>query len=310
MLDDFPGVPNRGPVPGNTVSLRFEQPRFPERRTVTFLDNQWDYGPDPYFGFFRHDLATRVGVQRAFFRRRLKIELAVQHDLFEITDTDEEVVDTVSSYRLPFAEQQIIVDLRNDDRRPSRGLYFQNVLQEAVQLDYGSWNYFRWLPELRGYQKLFWGLVLAERAAFGAIFIRDSDPELDPTSRLLGPQNYRLRGGGATSNRGFGAGELGDGIDGGQRRWEASIELRVPLGGDLGIALFFDTGDVSRTREFRLDHWNASTGLGLRYYTGFAPIRLDAGWRIPGLQRLQGPEPDVALEPLPSAVHLTHGEAF
>jgi outer membrane protein assembly factor BamA len=314
MLDDFPGVPDR-PEPGNTVSLRFEQPRFPERRTVTYLDNQWDYGPDPFYAILRHDVATRIGVQRAFFRNRLKIELALQHDLYEITgaltgETDPGIGERVSSYRLPFVEQQITVDLRNNDRRPSRGVYFRSLLQEAVQLDYGSWTYLRWLPEARAYQRLFWGLVLAERVAFGSIFILDSSPELDPTSRQLGPQAYRLRGGGATSNRGFHAGELGDGIDGGRRRWEATVELRVPLGGDLGFALFFDTGDVSRTREVRLNQWNASTGFGLRYYTEFAPIRADAGWRIPSLQKVGGDEPEVEVGVLPSAFHLTLGEAF
>jgi outer membrane protein insertion porin family/translocation and assembly module TamA len=308
MLDEFPGVPSDGPELGNTVSLRFEQPRFPERRTVSYFDNQWDYGPDPFYGYFRHDLATRVGLQRAFFRQRLKVELAVEHDLYEITDPDQP--DTVSSYRLPFIEQQITLDLRNDDRRPSRGFYFQSLLQEAVQLDYGSWTYLRWLPEARAYQRLFWGLVLAERVAFGSIFILDSDPALDPTSRQVGPQTYRLRGGGANSNRGFNAGELGDGIDGGRRRWEATVELRVPLGGDLGLALFFDTGDVSRTREVQLDRLNASTGFGLRYYTEFAPIRADAGWRIPSLQRLGGDDPEIEVGVLPSAFHLTLGEAF
>jgi len=327
----FPGVPRDGWDPGNIVTLRFEQPRFPEARTVSFIDNQWDYGPDPFFGYFRHDLATRVGVKRAFFRQRLKVELALQHDLYEIDDNDELQPDTVSSYRLPFADQQVTLDLRNDDRRPSRGAYFSSTLQEAVQLGYGSWTYLRWLPEVRAYQRLFWGIVLAERVAFGALFVMDHDksvengePVLDPTSARLGPQTYRLRGGGATSNRGFEAGELGDGMDGGKRRWEATIELRVPLGGDLGMALFFDTGDVNACTPvddsgedgpcgMRFSHLNASTGLGFRYYTPFAPIRLDLGWRIPGLQRVAGAEEEekpAELKALPSAWHLTLGEAF
>jgi hypothetical protein len=321
--DEFPGVPNDGWKPGNTISLRFEQPRFPEARTVSFTDNQWDYGPDPYQGFFRHDLANRIGVRRAFFRQRLTVELALEHDLYEI-DRDEDVPDTVSSYRLPFADQQITLDLRNDDRRPSRGAYFSSTLQEAVRLDYGSWDYIRWLPEARAYQRLFWGVVLAGRVAFGTLFVLSADSDVDETSQRLGPQTYRLRGGGATSNRGFHAGELGDGIDGGKRRWEASLELRIPLGGDLGTALFLDAGDVNACTPrdesesegpcgMRFNHPNASAGLGFRYYTPFAPIRVDAGWRIPGWQRIGSAEEEekpVELKPLPSALHITLGEAF
>jgi outer membrane protein assembly factor BamA len=327
-LRGFPKVPDTGFDPGNTITLRFEQPRFPEARTVSFSDNQWDYGPDPFFGYFRHDLATRIGVQRGFFRQRLKVELALQHDLYRIDRNDPLKPDTVSSYRLPYAEQKFSIDLRNDERRPSRGVYLSSTLQEAVMLGYGSWTYVRWLPEVRAYQRLFWGIVLAERVAFGALFVMDYDasvdesgePALDPTSRRLGPQNYRLRGGGATSNRGYAAGELGDGIDGGKRRWEATVELRIPLGGDLGMAAFFDTGDVNACTPvgdseedgpcgLRFNHPNAATGLGLRYYTPFAPIRFDLGWRIPSLQRLGDAEEDPKFEK-GLEWHLTLGEAF
>ena len=308
FLDQFPVANDLPPKLGNTLSVELEQPRFPEHRTTTFLTNAWDFGPDPFEGFFRHDLASRLGVRRKFFRETLSIELALQHDLYEITDRDPP--DDASSYRLPFAEQQIKVDLRNDAQRPVRGAYFATAVQEAVRLGYGSWDYVRWTGEARAYQRLFWKVVLAERFGLGAIFIGARDPDLDATSALLGPQSYRLRGGGANSNRGFGAGELGAGTDGGKRRWEASVELRVPLGADVGFVLFLDGGDVSRAEKVHFERTNLATGFGLRYFTPFAPIRFDAGWRIPGWQRFGVPEEEVELKPLPSAAHLTIGEAF
>ena len=309
FLDQFPYTNELPPKLGNTLSLELEQPRFPEHRTTTFTTTAWDYGPDPFEGFFRHDLATRLGVRRMFFREKLQIELALQHDLYEITERP--LPDDASSYRLPFAEQQIRVDLRNDSQRPTRGAYFSTNVQEAARLGgYGSWNYVRWLGEARAYQRLFWKIVLAERAALGGIFIGDRDPDLDPTSALLGPQSYRLRGGGANSNRGFGAGELGAGVDGGKRRWEASLELRVPLGADVGFVLFLDGGDVSRAETVHFERTNLATGFGLRYFTPFAPLRFDAGWRIPGWQRFGAPEEKIEVGPLPSAAHLTIGEAF
>jgi translocation and assembly module TamA len=183
-------------------------------------------------------------------------------------------------------------------------------VQEAVRLGYGSWDYVRLLGEARAYQRLFWKIVLAERLIAGAIFISDRDPELDPPSSQLGPQSYRLRGGGPNGNRGFGAGKLGAGIDGGKRRWEGSVELRIPLGADLGFVLFLDAGDVSRSQKVHFDRPHASTGFGLRYYTAFAPIRFDAGWRIPSWQRFDGEDEPVKVKVLPSAAHLTIGEAF
>jgi outer membrane protein assembly factor BamA len=334
MLDTFPLIPSVGPQLGNTLTASLEQPRFIEPRTVLFVIAQWDYGPSPFLTnceattgdesearpecvVFRHDLQTKVGVRRKFWDQKITAQFAIAHDLYEITGPPPM---DVSSYRLPYFEQGVRLDLRNDSVRPSEGFYLDNLVQEAVRIaGYGSWNYVRWLPDARAYQPLMWKWVLAERFALGALFIdeQSSDQSLDPKSLQVGPDNYRLRGGGANGNRGFSAGRLGVGINGGNRRWEASLELRVPIGESAGLTLFFDVGDVNDQSYFRWKRLNASTGIGFRYFTSFAPIRFDAGWRIPGLQGFgderepQGDtEPDADLGFLPSAIHITIGEAF
>ena len=72
---------------------------------------------------------------------------------------------------------------------------------------------------------------------------------------------------------------------GGFTLWEASLELRYPIAGALSGALFTDTADVSdKQLDFRLDRPHLSLGLGIRYDTPVGPIRLDAGYRVPGLQ--------------------------
>jgi surface antigen Omp85-like protein len=309
FLENFPRVPHYGPKPGNALGINFEQPRFIEHRTVFFVIANWDLGPDAYFGFFRHDIATRVGLRRKFFGQRLSAELALGHDFYQIIS--QTYPDTVSSYRLPYVAQDVRLDLRDDSHRPRRGIYLATAVQEAVRVPgYGSWDYVRLLPEARVYQRLPWRLVLAARFALGMLFVLDRDPALDPTSSALGPESYRLRGGGANSDRGFAPGALGDGISGGKRRWEGTLELRIPLSHDLELGLFFDTGDVNRGDRLRFEHLNAATGFGLRYFTAFAPIRLDLGWRIPSLETVHGNESGVEVGVLPSAVHITIGEAF
>lgn len=72
---------------------------------------------------------------------------------------------------------------------------------------------------------------------------------------------------------------------GGFTLWEASLELRFPLLGPLRGAVFTDVSDVSPYKlDFRFDHPHLSVGLGFRFGTPIGPIRLDVGYRVPGLQ--------------------------
>jgi outer membrane translocation and assembly module TamA len=141
------------------------------------------------------------------------------------------------------------------------------------------------------------------------LFVLDArtEPPLDAPSAELGPTTYRLRGGGAQSNRGFIAGELGNGREGGKRRWESSLELRIRLGGAFGVVLFYDMGDVHRGARFRFDHTNPSAGFGMRYLTVIGAIRIDLGFRLDDVPEEAN---SVRLFGAPGALHLTLGEAF
>jgi outer membrane protein insertion porin family/translocation and assembly module TamA len=101
---------------------------------------------------------------------------------------------------------------------------------------------------------------------------------------------------------------------GGFTLWEASLELRFPISGAFTGALFTDTSDVSdRKVDFRFNRPHLSVGVGFRYDTPVGPIRLDTGYRVPGLQAPAGSvDEGVPAETfgLPIAISFGIGEAF
>jgi outer membrane protein assembly factor BamA len=314
---DFPRL--APPTFGNIVKLTLTHPGLLERRTESFFESAWDYGPEPFLQFIRSDIYFRIGSRRRFFRGTLTATLALQQDLFVVDPSPDNVSSDgqpQDSYGLSYVEQDLRVDFRDDVIRPKLGAYFGVHAAEAVRWQLSDWTAYFLSPEARGYLPLFWDVVWASRFGLGSIFITEASPDLQPVARELGPTTYRLRGGGANSNRGFLAGTLGAGLTGGIRRWEASTELRVPFGESFVIAGFFDLGDVNDDKSFRFSHLNASVGHGFRFYTVLGAIRLDIGYRIPSLQRADGShgiEPDASelwLIGVPGALHLTIGDAF
>ncbi len=101
---------------------------------------------------------------------------------------------------------------------------------------------------------------------------------------------------------------------GGFTLWEASLELRFPISGAFSGAFFTDTADVSPKHvDFRLNRPHLSVGIGFRYDTPVGPIRLDAGYRVPGLQAPAGAKdegiPNTTFG-IPMALSFGIGEAF
>jgi len=114
------------------------------------------------------------------------------------------------------------------------------------------------------------------------------------------PYNQRLTAGGSNSIRGWGANDLPvteivlpenftqneienvvrNITPGGFFILEGSVEARQYLSEKFGMALFVDYGNVwNKYKYFRYDELAVAAGFGFRYYSDFAPIRLDFGFK-------------------------------
>jgi outer membrane protein assembly factor BamA len=261
---------------------------------------------------------------------------------------------TLGTLVISYPELVMQLDLRNSRVNTRSGAWFGNTLQTAGGPFGGLADDVKVQPDARGYIPLSRRVVLAMRGSVGFLFARNygSDvprpPSLfDPSAELT--RSYQLmffRGffsGGPNSNRGYPLRGVsphayvpfispeveeqrllttcGGGLDcrspvGGFSLWEASLEVRFDVAGPLAIATFCDASDVSpHTMDIRLDHPHLSCGAGGRYETPVGPIRLDIGYRIPGMQVIGGLTPDERVPQtfpfgIPIAVSVGIGEAF
>jgi translocation and assembly module TamA len=117
-----------------------------------------------------------------------------------------------------------------------------------------------------------------------AIFAKGGQIQIRNFSEL--PPNKRFYGGGSGSIRGYGFQKIGP-IDknsiplGGQSMFELGTELRHRFSESLGGVVFFEGGNVWEKNILNVKKdilWG--TGFGLRYYTTYAPIRIDLAFPL------------------------------
>ena len=172
------------------------------------------------------------------------------------------------------------------------------IAPEVTRTADRNFTYFRLQADGSYYQSVNDRVVLAGRGRFATI----------QGGELFGvPPSRRLYAGGGGSVRGYGYEKIGPTNDlgeatGGASLVEASIEARIRTGffdGAVSIVPFFDAGAVSidSIPDFRFVKYGA--GVGLRYATGFGPLRVDVATPL-------NPDPDDA----PIAVYVSLGQAF
>lgn len=113
--------------------------------------------------------------------------------------------------------------------------------------------------------------VIAARLGFGSILGADLNEV---------PPNRRFFAGGGGSVRGYAYRSLSPTVNGrpigGRSLLEGSLEARIRITDTIGIVPFVDAGAAFAESYPDFDeNIRVSAGLGLRYYTGIGPIRLD-----------------------------------
>lgn len=124
--------------------------------------------------------------------------------------------------------------------------------------------------------------VLAGRGRFGSV--------ISQQFRFV-PASDRLYSGGGASVRGYGEDEIG-GVDedgapeGGRSVVEAGLELRGPIFGPVGFALFAEAGAVSDDPAPGFENdIQAAAGVGVRVATPVGPVRVDVAAPIERRER-------------------------
>ena len=113
--------------------------------------------------------------------------------------------------------------------------------------------------------------VLAGRLKAGAL--------IGPDLSEIPPDKLFFAGGGG-SVRGYGYKSIGvdngtGGVTGGRYLLEGSLEARAKVTQDIGVVGFLDGGYVAADTFPSIEDLRLGAGIGVRYYTGLGPLRLD-----------------------------------
>ncbi len=218
--------------------------------------------------FDQQDIAGTVSLERPLFEKwRGTAGVTASYDFLKDSDSEQQV----KLFGLPLTATRATTD---NPLNPTRGMLvdlaatpYVGASSEALQflrMSGGGSTYHAIDKEAR--------YILAGRMKLGSI-IGESSATL--------PADKRFYAGGGGSVRGYGFQKVGP-LDanrdplGGRSLLELSGELRIRVTEKIGVVPFIDGGAVSGAPypDFQ-DGMRWAGGLGLRYFTGFGPLRLD-----------------------------------
>ena len=168
-------------------------------------------------------------------------------------------------------------DTSDDLLNPTKGFRLSSRLSPEVSRTNGAESvYLRGQVEGTYYLPVGEKIVLAGRARFASI----------PGAPLAAiAPSRRLYAGGGGSVRGYSYRAIGPQNDqgdptGGRSLTELSVEARITTGifdGALQVVPFVDAGTVGASSTPGFDQIKIGAGVGVRYLTGFGPVRVDVG---------------------------------
>jgi len=193
----------------------------------------------------------------------------------KVSDVVRESPDLKGVIQIARLSSSFVSDTRDDVLDPKRGIFTTSTFQVASRI-WGSEVNFLSFYNQSTYQKPSGTATVAASARLGWKVPYGQSPELPITERFFA--------GGSTTLRGFGLDEAGP-PGGGQLLTIGNVEYRVPIMpffiGDLGGAVFYDTGNVfERPSDFSLRDFTHSAGFGLRLLTPLGPVRFDMGFNL------------------------------
>lgn len=190
-------------------------------------------------------------------------------------------------------------DTSDDLLDPSEGFRLRGALSpEYSRFDSTNSAYLKAQVDLSYYQAMNDSVVLAARTRLGSI----AGAEL---ANIAPSRRFYAGGGGSVRGYGYraiGPRDLAGEPNGGRSLVEFSIEARIrtPLFDNaVSVVPFADLGSVARGSTPDFAALRMGVGVGVRYHTGFGPIRVDLG--VP-LNRQPGDAP--------VAVYVALGQAF
>lgn len=200
--------------------------------------------------------------------------------------------------RLSAVSAAIARDTRDDALDPSRGFFMSAEGSLAARSIGGQVGFIKSYVQAQGYRRLSQSrrIIFAGRVALGLADglpreIQTTDAEGNTVTQVIEdlPASERFFAGGDTTVRGFELDSLGTARTltatgfprGGNGLLLLNGELRVPVWGDVGAALFVDAGNVfERASQVELAELRTAVGFGVRYRSPVGPLRFDVGFKL------------------------------
>ncbi|MCW5724215.1 MAG: BamA/TamA family outer membrane protein [Maricaulaceae bacterium] len=215
--------------------------------------------------FDRDALSFRAAVTRAL-TPRIAANAATAFETARVTDFAGRRNVNAADFALG-----LVWDGRDDALDPQQGFRLEGAAEPSFVFDGGDVQYLRLTAGASHYLPVSETVVIAGRVRLASI---------TGASAAAIPADRRLYAGGGGSARGYAFQSLSplnpDGTPfGGVSLAEAGVEARWRYNESWGFAAFVDAAAAGPDTTPDVSAMRAAFGLGVRWYTGFGPIRLD-----------------------------------